>query len=330
MNRKKLATYVLKLGLTIGIIWALLHFVGWSSVLSDLQEVDLSLILLSWAFALVGHYIESVQVRRLEAGRYACGCPSSLLANSLSALYGLVLPGELLAASPSGPISRRSSARSPGSSTPWCTTGSCCCCHGCGGLLALAVHNPFSSNALAVSMALASAATLSLVFVLYHPYTGARLNGFLRRTSARWLPGGVAGKVTLVLDSMEPFYAFSWTFHLDMFLRASLVLGLAVVKFIITASAAGISVSVLALVWVLAVIKLVGQFPISLQGLGVREGILIATLSLYSVPAEKAFTLGILMFSSVLVFALVGLGYQICLTLGLVRWGAARTDLNDG
>ena len=62
------------------------------------------------------------------------------------------------------------------------------------------------------------------------------------------------------------------------------------------------------------------MLPITIAGLGIREGILLVALSAYDVPGEQAVALGLLGFSTIVFMALIGAGYQLALTVG---WATA-------
>jgi uncharacterized membrane protein YbhN (UPF0104 family) len=72
------------------------------------------------------------------------------------------------------------------------------------------------------------------------------------------------------------------------------------------ASALGLSVSPLALTWILALGTIVGMFPISFAGLGVREATYVGLLSLFGVSAGPALALSLTMFAILIVLGLTG------------------------
>jgi uncharacterized membrane protein YbhN (UPF0104 family) len=72
------------------------------------------------------------------------------------------------------------------------------------------------------------------------------------------------------------------------------------------AIALGIDISPLALTWILAVGTIIGMFPISLAGLGVREATYVGLLSLFGIPTGAALTLSLTMFAILLALGLTG------------------------
>ncbi|MCC6763807.1 MAG: flippase-like domain-containing protein [Deltaproteobacteria bacterium] len=92
------------------------------------------------------------------------------------------------------------------------------------------------------------------------------------------------------------------------------ILGLAIVAqipgvfgYVALGRGLGIDVTFAAMAWVRSVVVLFTVLPISIGGLGVREGVLVLTLAAYGVPAADALALSILVFATtILAPGLVG------------------------
>jgi len=72
------------------------------------------------------------------------------------------------------------------------------------------------------------------------------------------------------------------------------------------ALALGLTVSPLALTWILALGTILGMFPISFAGLGVREATYVGLLSLFGVSAGAALTLSLTMFAILVALGVTG------------------------
>jgi uncharacterized membrane protein YbhN (UPF0104 family) len=80
-----------------------------------------------------------------------------------------------------------------------------------------------------------------------------------------------------------------------------------VVVYYVLARGLGIAVTLAAMAWVRSVVVLITVLPISIGGLGVREGVLVLTMAAYGVPAADALALSILVFATtILAPGLVG------------------------
>jgi uncharacterized membrane protein YbhN (UPF0104 family) len=72
------------------------------------------------------------------------------------------------------------------------------------------------------------------------------------------------------------------------------------------ALALGLTVSPLALTWILALGTILGMFPLSFAGLGVREATYVGLLSLFGVSAGAALTLSLTMFAILVALGVTG------------------------
>lgn len=84
--------------------------------------------------------------------------------------------------------------------------------------------------------------------------------------------------------------------------------------------------AIVTVIWLMAVLLVARRVPITISNLGVREGILIVVLGLYGVEPERAFAVGLVVFSGHIFVALFGLAYQVALTLGLAEWQTMKAS----
>jgi len=67
-----------------------------------------------------------------------------------------------------------------------------------------------------------------------------------------------------------------------------------------------IPINYIQLLWVVAAVSLVQSVPISIAGVGVREGAYVYLLGLQSIAEPSALALSLLIFATQIIFALVG------------------------
>jgi hypothetical protein len=77
-----------------------------------------------------------------------------------------------------------------------------------------------------------------------------------------------------------------------------------------------IKVSPLVLMWVFAVVFFLQAIPISISGIGIREGALIVLLSRYGIRDSQAFALSLIVFLIAILMGLVG---GVSETIGLMK-----------
>lgn len=62
--------------------------------------------------------------------------------------------------------------------------------------------------------------------------------------------------------------------------------------------------------WIFALVSVAGVLPITLAGVGVREGVFVGLLAAFAIPAEKALALSLTMFALHVFFGLMGGAYE--------------------
>jgi len=308
--------------ITLVLFIVLIYTIGIGNVIDALIHVKFPPLLVAWAFGLFSHYLEASQMKRLmKEADMEISTLRAFLAGSLSALYGLIIPGDSLAsvakwADLSAAVGEKSGVlnsilyRRLMRLMPEIVVG----------LIAFAIHNPTDNPLIPAILGIVSVLILVISIYFYHPRTGPKINNLMGKVSTSILPKSISSRIEHVLASLESFYVFSWQFHLKMFLRSLMIILVGYVSFYFAAISAGIDLSIIVLLWVKSIILIARQLPISISGLGVRESILVAVLTPFGVVDVAAFSLGIISFTNNIIYGLIGAGYQISLTFGWVKW----------
>jgi len=115
-----------------------------------------------------------------------------------------------------------------------------------------------------------------------------------------------------VLDQVAGFQAAGAGFHLA-FVTATIVDTLigGVAAYVLAARGANITAPLGVFVWLCAAIYILGRLPISVANLGVRESLLVWLLSVYGVEKSAAMLMSMILFSRLVVMAVVGAMYQL-------------------
>ena len=95
-----------------------------------------------------------------------------------------------------------------------------------------------------------------------------------------------------------------------------------IVVFAVLGQGLGLPVSLVAMGWIRSVVVLITVIPLSIGGLGVREGALVFTLAAFGVPAHDALALSILIFATTILAP--GLAGGILEGVRWLRGAAAR------
>ena len=167
------------------------------------------------------------------------------------------------------------------------------------------------------------AAVVSVALLLLNVRTGGMFIAMLKRVLK---PFGttVHEKGKDVLDQIAAFQTAGAGFHLGittLTIADTLVGG--VIGYILSAKAANIVAPVGLFVWLCAIISVLGRLPISIANLGVRESLLVSLLAVYGVDKSAALLMSMILFSRLVVMAIVGAMYQISWTVGERKGGPA-------
>lgn len=126
-----------------------------------------------------------------------------------------------------------------------------------------------------------------------------------------FLPKRIIAKTTSILDQLHIFQRQNLSFHIKVFLITFLSFIGSVAAYVLAAEAVNIHVPPAILVWQCALIYLLGKLPISVGNLGVREITLVEVLKTYNVEPSDAFLMSMLLFTNVLLIAIIGAFCQI-------------------
>jgi len=132
--------------------------------------------------------------------------------------------------------------------------------------------------------------------------------GFLLRP----FPVRIRQKGLEILDQIATFQAAGAGFHLKIASITTIdTLVASVVIYVLSARAANITAPVGVLVWLCAAIWVLGRVPISVANLGVREITLVGLLGVYGVEKSQALLMSMIVFSTLVLMAMIGAMYQI-------------------
>jgi uncharacterized protein (TIRG00374 family) len=85
---------------------------------------------------------------------------------------------------------------------------------------------------------------------------------------------------------------------------------LSVAMIFVFAQDADLPISLIDLFWVMALVNIIGMFPITIAGLGVREGVFVGTLKWLNIGTESALFLSFILFGMQLIDAIIGFVFE--------------------
>jgi uncharacterized membrane protein YbhN (UPF0104 family) len=132
----------------------------------------------------------------------------------------------------------------------------------------------------------------------------------------RPLPESVQEKGQTVLAQIATFQSAGWRFHLTI-ASINVVDGLLVglLWYLFSAWAAAVAAPVSVLIWLCAIVFVLGKIPITIANIGVREWVLVSLLPVYGVTRSAALLMSMILLSSLVFMAALGVVYQVLWTI---------------
>lgn len=130
------------------------------------------------------------------------------------------------------------------------------------------------------------------------------------------LPEPVREKGRTVLTQIATFQSAGWRFHLVIAsINAVDALLVGLLWYFFAARAASVAVPVSVLIWLCAIVFLLGKLQVTVANLGVREVALVGLLAGYGVSRSAALLMSMILLSSMVFLAVLGVVYQLVWTL---------------
>jgi uncharacterized membrane protein YbhN (UPF0104 family) len=311
----------LKVFLTIAIFGLLLWIIGWREIAETIAGVNLRWLLIMYFFNICARIIEAYQMKILLLKSDAIVSFARIfLANSLAALYALLLPGDLISAGAKwANLSAATGKKALILNAIIYNRFAILLIPLLFGVLTLILQNPFPETIIAESASVVGILVVSFALVFYHPLPGNYFDRFIGSFFSRF-PLLIREKANNMITALQKIRSFKLRDHLTIIMISSAIFGLNFAAFFCGAKTLGLTAPISTLVWIYAVLIMLRQLPITIGNLGVREGLLIVILNLYNITSETAFSLGLILFTNHLLFGLVGAGYQLSLNFGWTRW----------
>lgn len=293
--QKQLLKILITAALLVGIFW----FIPFREVVEALRGVRIEYVAAAFVVQLLVIYLEAFQLWLLLRRARMIISPWKVFETKLvTRFYGQFLPSELMAAAVKF-------YRLAGPTRQWGEVGAALAFFRLINMLMLVllgfgfwvIEMPSGPGrwvgVLLIAMALGILATHA---VISSPALSRSAHGFFSARAFVWLQGHLFDRVkklaATLVGSYRLFRKLLWPITGLALLRH----GLGIVNFALVALALDIHLSVLTIGWVRVVIQGLMMLPISLSGIGVREGSLIILLQEYDVAASAAVALAFLLF----------------------------------
>ncbi len=317
---KGILKLVVRFAVTVGLLFWVFRQVDLTQLRQAAGGTRWLYVVMAWGCTLTFFTVQSIAMR-LILRKQGCDVRISTLlcASCATALYGLVLPGILSTGIKWYILRRHTGKGSHVLSSMLYNQMMLSVAMMAIGLVGLMVVNPtrvllpdsVHQWILPVVCVLVLSLVVGLCALLLGPRTGRAVTGFLGMLLKPW-PQRFRNKGHDVLSQIATFQTAGWKFHLviaSINIFDGLVVGSLI--YFMAALAAHVTVDFGVLVWLWAIIFVLGKVPISIANIGVREATVITFLAAYGVERSSALLMSMVLFSTHLFLAGLGALYQL-------------------
>jgi uncharacterized membrane protein YbhN (UPF0104 family) len=321
---KQLIKLLIRILITAGLLIWVFSKTDFEQFRQTVKSARWQFLIAVWIFAIILFWIRSIKMR-IILKKQGCLISTNTIfgATAATCLYSMILPG-ILSTGVKWYILKKGTGKS--------SNVLCSMIYNqllimtimmVFGLAALIFTNPASlpiSNTknqwlLPVVCGILLLAIIALSLLLLNSRTGGKITKAIA-VLLRPFPAKIQQKGLEVLEQIATFQNAGAGFHLRITAASifdTLIGG--VIVYILSARAANVNAPVGTFVWLCALIYILGRIPVSIANLGVREAMLIVLLAPYGVEKPQALLMSMILFSALVVMAVIGAGYQIFWTV---------------
>jgi uncharacterized membrane protein YbhN (UPF0104 family) len=321
---KQLIKLLIRIFITAGLLIWVFSQIDFEQFLQTVKSARWQLLLTVWVFTVILFWIRSIKMR-LILKKQSCPISTNTIfgATAATCLYSLILPG-ILSTGVKWYILKKGTGKS---SNVLCSMiynqwiiMTIMMVFGLAALMftnpaSLSISNTTNQRLFPVVCGILLVAIIAVSLLLLNDRTGGKITKGIAAL-LRPLPEKIQQKGLAMLDQIATFQTAGAGFHLGI-AAASIIDTLigGVIVYILSARAANVTAPIGTFVWLCAMIYILGRVPVSVANLGVREVMLVVLLAPYGVEKPQALLMSMILFSALIVMAVIGAGYQIFWTV---------------
>jgi hypothetical protein len=321
---KQLIKFLIRILITTALLILASRKIKFEQLLQTVKSAKWQYLMAVWIFTVILFWIRSMKMR-LILKKQGCLIFTNTVfgATAATCLYSMILPG-ILSTGVKWYILKKGTGKS---SNVLCSMiynqwliMTIMTVFGLAALMftnpaSLSISNSTNQRLVPVVCGILLVAIIVVSFMLLNRRTGGKITKAIAFLLRPW-PEKIKQKGLQMLDQIATFQTAGTGFHLKITAISiidTLIGG--VIVYILSARAANVNAPVETFIWLCALIYILGRIPISVANLGVREVTLMTILANYGVKEPQAFLMSMILFSSLIVMAAIGAGYQIFWTV---------------
>ena len=306
---RKVFFLVLRLCITVGILYYLFTKIPFSEVIASVTSAKVSYVLIAFLIQVFIRYIAACRMKLLTERQGMSLSVSHILGITFSTIfYGLFLPGGTLTGGVirwyklSKPDNKPAEALASAVFDRMVDTIIMCTL----GILFWLLDKPSSSSFVGLILAIVLGGLIIFYLVIFNGNIVSFLGSGNKPIKFSFIPRVVHSKVHKLIRSLNQFHNLSKS-SLAFILTLSIAYHLfGILSFYLFALSLNMNISFITIAWIRSALLILAMLPISISGLGVREGTLVFLLGPYGVSAADAIAFSFLLLSAFLGIGVIG------------------------
>lgn len=305
---KKTCKWLLKCFVGAAILWYLFHKIPINQVIVALVNIKASYLAPALLLQITMRYIIASQLQIfLRQQKIDFSALQLMKINLQAQFYALLLPGEL-----SGGLVRwhkLSKQNRMRAQTAVCIVLSrtiSTLCLAALGIVFFLIEMPYHSSLIGMSLSIGLVVFILLFLVIINAGIFAKVENIVNKLNLCKVPKLLREKMGKIWNAVKCFHklsliALNYAFFLSLLYHLAGIFSVYLLM-----QALGINISIVSIVWIRAAVVFVQMLPISVSGLGVREGTFVFLLGRYSIAPANAMALSFIIFGIMVTLALIG------------------------
>lgn len=306
--RKKLI-FITKLLISLGILYYILKITPFSEIAASLSSARLIYIIIGMVLCLLNVYVSAAQMKIITDNQQLSLSINQITSiNFITRFYGFFLPGYLsggairwykLSRPDNKPVEAISSIGFNRLLTMIIVVAS--------GIIFFILDSSAASNLRFIYSLTGILAALLFGYLILNNRKLASFitNHMIKKTESVSL-GSFRQKIGAVLNSAVRFHTLSLRSHIHLIGLAVIWRLIGIMSFYLFTCSIEIRISFMSAGWISSVTLIMVMLPISISGLGIREGTLVVLLNLYGVSPHYAVALSFIIFLEHILAAAIG------------------------
>ena len=305
---KKITLWLIKLAVSTGILYCLFLKIPFANVIHALVNTKIVFLFPALLLQIGMIYIRAFQIKIFVLQQKMNFTVSELVKiNFITFFYSLFLPGELMGGAVrwyklSKPEGKRAQALACIIFTRTISIFTLTFV----GTIFFFIERPYDHGLINISLFTGLLASSLLFLSITNAAFSLKIENLAQRFGFLTIPKFIREKTAKVWNSIKEFHKAPSNHKIYALSLAVLFHLLQIFSLYFFMRALDINISIISIAWIIAAVFFLQMLPISISGLGVREGALVFLLKKYSVLGPDAMALSLLIFGVSVAFAFLG------------------------